>query len=174
MERRCGGGGGDGGGGGVLECNAPLNVASSSLPGEIIGFRMVEEPLRKQTETRRRVKQPPSRPQHSHPNLTLNGAISWSLLRSPPPDEKRRGCDGRRNYEAAAEEPSRRGNRCPDRVEGGGGWGWGSPPGAKRCSTPFSQSGAAWQYQPFHQPLNARPCLLADTPSECERSRFSK
>lgn len=59
---------------------------------------------------------------------------------------------------------------------GGGGQGdWGergSPPGTKRCSTRFSQSAAAWQYQPFHQPLNASPCLLANTLSECERSRF--
>lgn len=58
---------------------------------------------------------------------------------------------------------------------GQGGWGErGSPPGTKRCSTRFSQSAAAWQYQPFHQPLNASPCLLANTLSECERSRFRK
>lgn len=110
-------------GGALLECNAPLNVAfssRSSLPGQIIGFRMAEEPLRKQTEPRRRVKQPPSRPQPSHSDLTLNSAISRSLLRSPAPDEKQRGCDGRSNYETAAEEPSRRGNRCLDRV---GAWG---------------------------------------------------
>lgn len=122
--RRVSGGGGEG-------CNAPLNVAfssRSSLPGEIIGFRMAGESLRKQTVTRRRVKQLPSRPQHSHPRPTLNAAISRSLPRSPLPKEKRRGCDGRSNYQAAAEEPSRRGNRCPD----GGGGGLPQAPNAAR------------------------------------------
>lgn len=126
---------------------------------------MAEEPLWKQTETRRRVKQPPSRPQDSHSDLTLNGTISRSLLWSP--DVKWRGCGGRSNYETTAEEQSRAGNRCPDRVEGRGGRG---PPGAERCSTQFSQSRAAWHYQPFHQPLNARPCLLTNSLSGCERS----
>lgn len=32
-----------------------------------------------------------------------------------------------------------------------------------RCSTPFSQSRAAWCYQPFHQPLNASPCSAVRT-----------
>lgn len=113
------------GGGGLLECNAPLNAAfssRSSLPGRIIGLRMAEEPLRKQTAPRRRVKQPPPRPQPSHSSLTLNGAISRSLLRSPAPDEKRRGCDGRSNYEAAAEEPKLPWKQMPGQG-GGGAWG---------------------------------------------------
>lgn len=42
----------------------------------------------------------------------------------------------------------------------------GRRPERQRHSTPFSQSRAAWQYQPFHQPLNARLCLLTNTQSD--------
>lgn len=41
--------------------------------------------------------------------------------------------------------------------------GGGRCPGRQHRSTRFSQSRAAWPYQPFHQPLNARPCLLPNT-----------
>lgn len=54
--------------------------------------------------------------------------------------------------------------RCLDRVGG-------VAPSTKRCSTRFSQSRAAWQYQPFHQPVNARPCLLPNTHCQSERAQ---
>lgn len=104
---------------------------------------------------------PPHPPLPLYLNLKLNGTISESLLILPSCDVKWRGCGGKSNYESVAEEQSRGGNRCLTdggwRVEGD------VAPSAQRRSTRFSQSRAAWRYQPFHQPLNARPCLLTNT-----------
>lgn len=75
---------------------------------------------------------------------------------------------GKSNYDA--EKQSRRGNRCLDGWRNGGGGRWAerrpsprAPPLPSLDTIQSEQSRAAWRYQPFHQPLNARPCLLAST-----------
>lgn len=93
-------------------------------------------------------------PLPSRVNLKLNGTISESVLILPSRVVKWRGCGGKSNYETLYAAAERQEKQMRGWVEGGGD----VAPSVDAARHGLGR--AARRYQPFHQPLNARPNLL--------------